>query len=95
MGWSGTKRLMWGDEPQDAVNERVDQALGVTPGVCADEYPLSRRKEVFDLLLEGKSLREEVDGIYDENFGRPANSTEYRNLLKVSLDIGSYKTLLL
>ena len=88
MSWSGTKKCWWGDEPQDEVSDAVESKLGKDWWEDPESTPTPRRREVYRLLLEDKSLRSRVDVIYENNFGRPANRAEYRNLLRVGLALG-------
>jgi len=80
--------MMWGDEPQDLVDEAIEEKLGFAYSDIVAEVPLSRRKEIYDLLLEDDNLRTEVGYVYDEDLNRSMNKAEYKNLLKVGLGLG-------
>ena len=85
MAWTGTKRLRWGDTPQDYVSEAIEDKLGKDWWKDSNSVPVSRKREVLSALLKDKQLKKGVDEAYREAWGRPANKAEYRNLLKVGL----------
>ena len=85
MAWTGTKKLRWGDVPQDFVSEAIEGKLGEDWWKEEASVSTSRKREVLSALLKDKQLKKEVDEAYREAWGRPANKVEYRNLLKVGL----------
>lgn len=85
MAWTGTKKLRWGDTPQDYVSEAIEAKLGNDWWKDPSSVSVSRKREVLSALLKDKQLKKEVDETYREAWGRPANKAEYRNLLRVGL----------
>jgi len=91
MGWMNHKGLMWGDEPQDDVDEFVDKIIG------KDEH--MRILSGGSYIEKGKALskvrgargidgvRKKIDAMYIQKFGRKASEMEWKHLLRFSLGL--------
>ncbi len=94
MGWSTRAGILWGDEPQDIVDEATGEKLrneGYTvDDLIEDRIPLRVRQKVYRSLLRDAKLKEAVDDAYSQvtETGRGAFKKEYANLLRVSLGLG-------
>jgi len=92
MGWAGTKNLMWGDDPQDEVDQAINSYyLGLSYNVYL-KFPAKARKKALATLKGDEGLREKVDLTYQEEWGRNANDKEFENLLLVGLGLGGGRT---
>jgi hypothetical protein len=85
MGWSGPKDFIWGDEPQDIIDAALRKEVK-----DPDALSPALKYQTEDLLLSNKSLRSKVDATYKKEWGRNANNREFRNLIRVALDMGGY-----
>lgn len=85
MGWSGTSRLIWGDEPQDIVDRAVN---GISRTFDPYDAPKARRELIAKKLLANRSLRVRVNKVYQQAWGRPANNNEFKNLIKLATNLG-------
>ena len=83
MGYSGTNRMLWGDAPQDVVDAAIKKFR-----LDADMASIARRKQVANRLLADRALRVRVNREYMRDIGRPANSLEFKNLIKVATNLG-------
>ena len=85
MGWSGTTRLLWGDAPQDVMDAALRRRA---PRFDSDRAPREKRVALARKFLADKALRARVNKTYLEEVGRPMNESEYRNLVKVTTNLG-------
>jgi len=89
MGWTmanSRKKIYWGDEPQDVVDDEIAKELG-------DDFYLRRvsnkdKAKVIDKLIDNKKLRMKIDKLYQKDWHRSARDSEYENLIRVALNIG-------
>lgn len=93
MGWSDKSGILWGDAPQDLVDEAVISALSErgysASDVAITRIPKSVREGVMDELFHDIGLRDTVDREFREfrkYYG--VTSREFLNLLRVSLFLG-------
>ena len=86
MGWSGTQRLLWGDEPQDKVDSAVTRFKHFK--VDSKKTTKAERVTVYNRLRASKPLRNAVNKIYRQEWDRGAKDNEFSNLLKVATGLG-------
>jgi hypothetical protein len=85
MGWSGTNELLWGDAPQDIMDAAVKKYR-----LNTDTASLARRRVVALKLLADKALRARINRVYKGEIGRVANDREFRNLVRVTTNMGGH-----
>jgi len=80
MGWMKTKnRGMWGDEPQDVMDDVLAKKLG---GNWYNKIlPADKATRALNSILTSKPLRARIDKIYKRVWGRKATSKEYKGLI--------------
>lgn len=86
MSWSEEDGIVWGDEPQDLLDDVLYKLMGrrykvANPG----ELSHTQKMQIAAILLQDKKLKQKIDRVYLENYNRPATSDEYRNLIRVGL----------
>ena len=93
MVWSGTNRLRWGDEPQDAIDNARDKKAPTNFNpfdfAIREKVPSSRatRVAVAKILATDEALRSNVDRIYQREWGRPARDNEFSHLIGRTTDL--------
>jgi hypothetical protein len=86
MGWSGTPKHMWGDEPQDEMDMIVQQGWGNVHN--KKDYSGENLRAISTVLRSSKTHRAAIDKIYRKAWGRPATKPEYNNLVNLALGLG-------
>jgi len=79
MGWMRKKGGMWGDEPQDVMDDVLTKKLG--KGWYDKTYPADKVRRVLNSIMQNKQLRARIDGIYKRTWGRKATTKEYQGLI--------------
>ncbi len=75
--------MLWGDSPQDVLDAAVKKYR-----LDTDKASLARRRAVALRLLADRKLRVRVNRVYKEELGRIANDREFRNLVRVTTNLG-------
>ena len=80
MGWMKTKnRGVWGDEPQDAMDDFLAKKLG--RNWYEKTHPADKAAQAINSILASKTLRARIDKIYKRAWGRKATNKEYKGLI--------------
>lgn len=82
----GNRRLVWGDTPQDIVDDVIAREIG------EDFYkkiiPKAVKEKLIDKLYKDKDLRKKIDEEYKREWNRSSTDKEFEHLIRVSLNIG-------
>jgi len=88
MSWilsNASKRIYWGDEPQDVVDDEIAKELG--NDFYSRKISKQEKNKVLDKLIENGQLRDKVNQVYRKEWHRPVSDDEYINLISVALNI--------
>ena len=89
MGYSRTGNITWGDDPQDVVDSAINSRMH-DKRWSSKRIPKEKRVLVAKSLIKDRDLRVRVNKEYKRDLGRIASDAEYRNLIKVGLNLGGY-----
>ena len=80
MGWMKTiSRGMWGDEPQDVMDDALAKKLG--RNWYSKTLPADKVARALNSILASKALRARIDKIYMRVWSRKATDKEYKGLI--------------
>ena len=80
MGWMRKKNgTMWGDEPQDAMDDALAAKLGRE--WYHKTFPPDQVRRALNSIMQNKRLRAKIDKIYKREWGRRATAKEFQGLI--------------
>ena len=79
MGWMKHNGKIWGDEPQDIMDDMLASKLGKQ--WYDKTIPIAKAQSVVKSIKSNKTLRAKIDKVYRDSWGRKATDAEFRGLI--------------